>query len=54
LRRFTIELPTQRDLDSVLGRLEHAGVRVSEFNGGFAATDPSANPVHFKVREPAL
>ena len=54
LRRFTIELPTKRDLDSVLGRLEHAGVRVSEFEGGFAATDPSANPVHFKVREPAL
>jgi catechol 2,3-dioxygenase len=54
LRRFTIELPTKRDLDSVLGRLEHAGVRVSEFDGGFAAADPSANPVHFKVREPAL
>jgi catechol 2,3-dioxygenase len=51
LRHFTIELPTGRDLDSVAGRLEHAGVRVSESGGGFSATDPSANAVHFKVRD---
>jgi catechol 2,3-dioxygenase len=51
LRHFTIELPTGRDLDSVVGRLEHAGVSVSESGDGFSATDPSANKVHFKVRD---
>lgn len=50
LRHFTIELPTSRDLDSVVGRLEHAGVRVAESGDSFSATDPSANAVHFKVR----
>lgn len=53
LRHFTIELPTSRDLDSVVGRLEHGGVRVAESEEGFSAIDPSANSVHFKVRNPA-
>ena len=53
LRRFTIEVPTGRDLDSVAGRLEHAGVRVSQSGDGFATTDPSANAVYFKVRDSA-
>jgi len=49
LRRYTIELPTQRDLDDVVGRLEHGNVRLSEEGGGLAATDPSANRVLFSV-----
>lgn len=53
LRHFTIELPSGRDLDAVVGRLEQGGVRVSESGDGFSAIDPSANAVHFKVRDPA-
>jgi catechol 2,3-dioxygenase len=53
LRQFTIELPTGRDLHDVVGRLEHGGVQVSESGDGFSATDPSANAVHFKVRDSA-
>jgi catechol 2,3-dioxygenase len=47
LRRYTIELPARRDLDDVIGRLEHGGVRVAEEAAGFAAVDPSANRVLF-------
>jgi catechol 2,3-dioxygenase len=54
LRHFTIELPTGHDLDSVVSRLEHAGVAVSESGDEFSATDPSANAVHFKVRDISL
>lgn len=54
LRHFTIELPTRGDLDAVAGRLEHAGVPVAESGkNGFSATDPSANAVHFQVRDSA-
>jgi catechol 2,3-dioxygenase len=49
LRRYTIELPAQRDLDDVIGRLEHGNVRLSEEAGGLAAADPSANRVLFRV-----
>ena len=49
LRRFTVELPSQRDLDDVLSRLEHGEVRVHEEAGGYAASDPSANRVLFKT-----
>src|SRR5690242_8898033 len=49
LRRFTIELPTQRDLDDVANRLEHGEVRAVEESDGFAAVDPSANRVLFRV-----
>jgi catechol 2,3-dioxygenase len=49
LRRFTIELPTQRDLDDVTSRLEHGGARVVEEAGGCAAVDRSANRVLFRV-----
>jgi catechol 2,3-dioxygenase len=56
LRHFTIELPTQRDLDSLIGRLEHDDLKVAEAPeapGGFDTKDPSANRVRFKVREKA-
>ncbi|OLB88638.1 MAG: hypothetical protein AUI15_27500 [Actinobacteria bacterium 13_2_20CM_2_66_6] len=49
LRRFTVELPTQRDLDVVTSRLEHGNVRVAEDGDGYAAVDPSANRVVFRV-----
>jgi catechol 2,3-dioxygenase len=49
LRRFTVELPTQRDLEDVVGRLEHADVKLSEEAGGFAADDPTQNRVVFKT-----
>ena len=49
LRRFTIELPTQRDLDDVVTRLEHGEVRLSEEAGGLAAVDPSGNRVLFRA-----
>ena len=49
LRRFTIELPTQRDLDDVVNRLEHGENRLSEEAGGLATVDPSANHVLFRI-----
>ncbi len=49
LRRYTVELPTRRDLDDVVARLEHGDVRVAEETAGFAAVDPSANRVLFTV-----
>ena len=49
LRRFTVELPTQRDLDDVTKRLEHGDVHVAEEGDGLAAVDPSANRVVFRV-----
>jgi catechol 2,3-dioxygenase len=53
LRLFTVEVPARRDLDAVADRLERAKVAISESGDGFAATDPSANKVHFKVRDAA-
>ena len=49
LRRFTIELPTKRDLDDVASRLEHADVRLNEEADGLAAVDPSLNRVLFRA-----
>src|SRR5256886_524576 len=49
LRRFTVELPTKRDLDDVVGRLEHGDLRVLEETDGFATLDPSQNRVLFRV-----
>ena len=45
LRRYTIELPTQRDLDDLVNRLERGDVRLTEEDGGLAALDPSQNRV---------
>jgi catechol 2,3-dioxygenase len=49
LRRFTVELPTKRDLDDVISRLEHGEVRVTEEADGYTAVDPSQNRVIFKA-----
>lgn len=49
LRRFTVELPALRDVEGVVGRLERGDVRVTEEAAGYAAVDPSANRVLFKV-----
>jgi catechol 2,3-dioxygenase len=51
LREFTIEVPTKRDLDDVIARLERGAVEVSETSSGFAASDPSANHVRITARE---
>jgi catechol 2,3-dioxygenase len=51
LRQFTIEVPTKRDLDDVVARLEHGEVKLTETNHGFAAADPSANQVEISVRK---
>jgi catechol 2,3-dioxygenase len=51
LRQFTIEVPTKRDLNDVVGRLEGGGVSVSETTDGFAASDPSSNDIQIKARE---
>jgi catechol 2,3-dioxygenase len=53
LRHFTVEVPTASDLNGVAARLEQGGVRVEESRNGFSASDPSANAVHFKVRDSA-
>jgi catechol 2,3-dioxygenase len=47
LRRFTVELPSRRDLEDVLNRLDRSDVRVNEEAGGYAAVDPSHNRVRF-------
>ena len=49
LRRYTVELPTRRDLDDVIGRLEHGNIPLAEEADGFAAVDPSQNRVLFRV-----
>lgn len=52
LRQFTIEVPTKRDLDGVVARLEHGEVKLAETKNGFAAVDPSANQLQIRVQEP--
>jgi catechol 2,3-dioxygenase len=49
LRLFTVEVPSKSDLEDVVDRLEHASIPVAEEHGAFAAVDPSANRVVFKV-----
>ena len=49
LRRFTVELPSRRDLEDVIGRLERGDVRLTEEAGGYAAVDPSRKRVLFKT-----
>ena len=51
LRRYTVELPARSDLADVVGRLEHGDVAVVEEANGFAAVDPSANRVLFRVAD---
>ena len=51
LRHFTVEVPTRRDLEHVIGRLEHGDVSLTEDAGGFAAIDPSENRVLFRAVE---
>jgi catechol 2,3-dioxygenase len=43
LRRFTIEVPTERDLEAVLGRLQAGGVGVDAVTAGYEVRDPSRN-----------
>ena len=50
LRSFTVELPDQRELDAVLGRIEAAGIRTAAHAGGMLVRDPFENVVHLTVR----
>jgi len=52
LRHFTIEVPTERDLEEVVERLDRGEVKLTEGDGAFAAVDPSANHVRIAVRAP--
>jgi catechol 2,3-dioxygenase len=45
LRSFTIELPDQRSLTEVLGRLDAAGIATEDASGGVFVRDPFANGV---------
>jgi catechol 2,3-dioxygenase len=40
LRHWTIELPSDGDVDAMRARLEGAGAPLDEFKGGFIASDP--------------
>jgi catechol 2,3-dioxygenase len=53
LRSFTVEVPTQSELDDVIDRLQRGQVGVEEEGSGFVAVDPSANRVVFKVAPPS-
>ncbi|HEX2053807.1 MAG TPA: VOC family protein [Actinomycetota bacterium] len=44
LRQFTVELPSESDLDDVVARLDKAGVKLSDApEGGVTLVDPSGN-----------
>jgi catechol 2,3-dioxygenase len=45
LRSFTVELPDERELAAVLGRLEAAGIAAANASGGVLVRDPFANDV---------
>jgi catechol 2,3-dioxygenase len=49
LRQFSIELPTDKDLEEVMTRLEGAGVVPTRAGAAFVVQDPSQNRVQFKV-----
>lgn len=51
LRRFTIELPTERDLDAVLARVRAGGVAVEETAAGYEVRDPSRNLARLVSRD---
>lgn len=51
LRHFTIELPSERDLEETADRLRGDGLTVTEAPGGPFVRDPSANKIHLTVRD---
>jgi catechol 2,3-dioxygenase len=52
LRSFTVELPDERALAAVLGRLEAAGIPSTHEPGGVLVRDPFANGVLLTTRNP--
>jgi catechol 2,3-dioxygenase len=50
LRRFTIEVPSRRDLEEVVDRLRRAGVETVPLLGGAGVKDPSQNQALLTVR----
>jgi catechol 2,3-dioxygenase len=52
LRHYTVEVPTDEELDRVVGRLDGGGVEVNPLeDAGYWALDPSRNRVHLQVRQ---
>lgn len=49
LRRITIELPNEADLDAVVSRMDSAGVEIAESRRTFAVQDPSKNSVRLQT-----
>lgn len=47
LRRWTVVLGPEEDLEALRQRLQDGGSEVAELEGGVAAVDPSGNPVLF-------
>jgi catechol 2,3-dioxygenase len=50
LRRFTVELPAERDLEAVVARLRAGGVDVEQATAGYEVRDPSQNLVRLITR----
>ena len=50
LHHYSIEVPTESDLEPVLDRLTGAGVAVREVDGDFEVLDPSKNRVRLRAR----
>jgi catechol 2,3-dioxygenase len=50
LRHFTVEVPSDSDLEGVAARLSDAGLRVDEQARSFEVRDPSENLVRFVTR----
>jgi len=50
LRHFTIELPTERELETTEERLGSGGLKVTEAPRGLYVWDPSSNRIRLTVR----
>jgi catechol 2,3-dioxygenase len=50
LRSFEVDLPSEEELEQVLGRVEDAGVGIERRNGAALVHDPSGNGVLLRVR----
>jgi catechol 2,3-dioxygenase len=51
LRHFTVELPSDADLEAVTDRLANSDVALTEVENGVFARDPSGNRLHLRTQE---
>ncbi|MBI5304657.1 MAG: VOC family protein [Chloroflexi bacterium] len=51
LRDFIVRLPNRAELDTVLGRVEHAGIAIEATHAGSLVRDPSQNGVVLMLAE---